>query len=195
MNHRTHYLIFLILSFNSMNFYSQNSDTLFWNKTNKLKYDDFKSNADTINFKNIFAYSMLVSPINWYGKNDTIYIKIKNGFIKQQSFFIRGNKNEDDNLLSHEQGHFNIQEIELRRFIKALFSVTYQNYNQFRDYYTKQLTLYKERKKIVQKQYDSETDLSRNVVKQKEWNEKIAKELKELENYSNSIIKIPLKKK
>ncbi len=43
--------------------------------------------------------------------------------------------------------------------------------------------------------YDKETDFSRDEVRQKEWKEKVARELEELEEYTNPELVIDLNKK
>lgn len=72
--------------------------------------------------------------------------------------------------------------------------MSFNSFKQFNENYSSLIKKLELEDSQLQKQYDKETDLSRNVLKQKEWNIRIAKELKELENYSSSIIKIPLKK-
>ncbi len=190
-----------IFIFICINFYffsiAQNGDTIFWSANKKLKIEDFKATPDTINKKTVKGYSMLSSPISCKNKRDTVFIIIQSCFIPKESFFISDKKNNsiaDKNLLLHEQGHFDIQEIELRKFQQKLIKLSIINFNNFKILYKNLLNEFLSNKEKMQKLYDTETDYSNNKQIQKEWGLKISKELKGLSEYSNHSIKIPFTK-
>lgn len=187
----------IIVCFNiSLGCFAQSSDTIFWNSVRNLKFEDFKSIPDT-SLKTIEAVSYLGFKLPYNLKNDTIYLNIQSWFLKSKSWFSKDKELSinDKNLLTHEQGHFGIKELQIRRFKKTIQSIVFNNFKHFSELYNLAIKNLEKEDKIMQKQYDAETNLSKNSPKQKEWNLKIAKELKELENYSSAIIKIPLKKK
>ena len=89
-----------------------------------------------------------------------------------------------DYILAHEQGHFDITEIFARRLHEAL-----QNYQFNRRTFKKDIAqIYHSivsEKEDYQKNYDAETDHSRNRKVQYDWLEKIDSLLTETAPYAN----------
>jgi hypothetical protein len=93
-------------------------------------------------------------------------------------------KDTSENILKHERGHFDIAEIFARklreRILKSKFSEKKINikiskmFNGIYEDYIKE-----------QKLYDRETNLSKNNINQKMWDEKIKRNLEDLEFFSN----------
>ena len=173
----------------------QNTDTIKWSNKRQLTFDDFLAPIDTsspfraishVNYK--FKYDI---------KNDTIYFVSFSTFVKSRSRFNIINKKSfcksDIILLKHEQGHFNILEIELRKLKNRIVNVKFDK-GSYKLRIRKLINDFDLGEEITQKLYDKETDLSRNEKKQEEWNKKIAQQLKDLDMYSLDTIKVPLQK-
>lgn len=183
-------VIFIVFSMSGQN------DTVIWNSKMKLKIQDFKAVPDTNKYKGIRAISKIGSPIRWSVKFDTVYILAYSHFIRSMSWFVKNKHSvqKDSLLLIHEKGHFDIREIELRKLRRELSKISATDTKVFKLYYDDLVNKFLVSESKIQKMYDTETGLSKNELKQKEWNLKIEKELKELDAYSKTIVKIPLKR-
>jgi hypothetical protein len=93
-------------------------------------------------------------------------------------------RNKTDNILKHEQGHFDIAEIFARKLNKEMSEYVFNK----RTYQKDLKKIYEdvsEEKAEWQDEYDKETNHSINKEKQAEWLKKIEKLLKEYEPWSN----------
>ncbi len=81
--------------------------------------------------------------------------------------------------LEHEQHHFDITRLFARKFADEIQKAHFTK-NNFRKLLYSIFDKVYEESVAYQQQYDSETKNSIDVVKQKEWNEKIADEVKKL---------------
>lgn len=187
-------LIIIVCILISNWFYSQNNDTIKWSASRKLTIDDFKAVPDS-NSK-FRAVSMIGNYGRYKIKGDTLYVVYVNYFLSEKSWFKKDKKNSKNNttLLVHEQGHFNIAEIEVRRLRKKISEIKGIDRKKVQSIYNSFVAEFKISDQKIHYSYDKETDFSRNEIKQKEWNNKIAKELKDLETYSEETIKISLKR-
>jgi hypothetical protein len=113
-------------------------------------------------------------------KENNIEYEIVSEFSRYDSYVIF--KSED--LLKHEQLHFDIVEIYSRK-LREKFLVLDKMKSKLEDYIS---TYNNIRNDLVKYQglYDSETEHSVNKEKQKEWEIKVAKELEELDTYDVS---------
>jgi Bacterial protein of unknown function (DUF922) len=152
-------------------------DPIPWSGTRRLTWNDFKAapdpkstNAALTSSKISFKYSQSGSSFRYsiaceFDRNSS-WGKVKTPFI-----------------LAHEQGHFDISEIHARKLHKAL-----KLYNVNEATLTKDVSaMYQkvmEDQNVMQSDYDSETNFSRNTEKQLAWLEKIKKELERLEEYA-----------
>ncbi len=87
-------------------------------------------------------------------------------------------------VLAHEQKHFDISEIYGRKFYKGIEQLKKKkklNEKSIKALYKK----LQEELDNYQDLYDDETDHSTNGTKQRQWNRRIAKELKELEAWAD----------
>lgn len=101
-------------------------------------------------------------------------------------------ENATDELLNHEQGHFDINEIFARYCIKELKEVKVKNMDKFGKVVEKTFDRIGREMSKFQDEYDRETDHSKVRDKQIEWNKKIARMLKETEAYSFKEIAVEL---
>lgn len=161
---------------------SLESDSIPWNSERKLTWDDFKGTADSISPADALTFTSNQTDFQSYGMGDRFETesKITCCFIKSKSWVRAGKQNEY--LLNHEQRHFDIAETGAREFRKIIqrTHLTVKNFQEEIKRITQDVN---EKYHTLQLQYDSETDHSRVEEKQKEWNEKIEKMLKDLEEY------------
>ncbi|MFV0606105.1 MAG: DUF922 domain-containing protein [Niabella sp.] len=91
-----------------------------------------------------------------------------------------------ENLLSHEQLHFDISELYARKAVRALSS------KKFSKNYAKEINLivqeFFNQAKQYQIQYDTETANGTNKTTQQDWNDRIRKQLQETEQYLNKTV-------
>jgi hypothetical protein len=170
-------------------------DTIKWSPVRKLTLQDYKGKPDpSSKFK---AVSYLVRPTDWIFRNDSIYVSLSTFFRPSASWFIRdpASSANEDQLLVHEQGHFDLDEIEIRkarkRFLKNQQTITKYNYKRVVEQYLSDIEYFLEQR---HRQYDLETDFSLNRREQKIWNEKIAAELQSLEAYREERMAFPVRR-
>ncbi len=145
--------------YSSLNYFSYSNETITWDnftKTDSLK-DGFAACIESDIFyriNKVYNYT----PATVIAQMD-----------KKESKYIL----QTDNLLQHEYYHFKITEIVTNRLSKKLSKNHFINTEKaqlFIDYYYDTL-------RLMQKQYDFETNHNRNSEKQKEWEAKIDLEL------------------
>jgi hypothetical protein len=186
IRHLIFYTILIILFVNFS--FQKEREVIIWSKDIKLKWEDFKLELDEKSNFDAISSIGFEHEYNW--KKDTVFIKLIAVFTKNKSRVKSSGKT--DNLLQHEQTHFNIQELFARRLRRKYLTTSFYK-KTFQIEIDKNYITIKNDMKIFDKKYDEETNLSRNKIKQKEWNEKVERELKELEGFSNTEIKILLK--
>jgi hypothetical protein len=155
----------------------QNNSLIDWNASRKLTWEDFKGPVDAES-KNAALTSSSINIEFGYDETGLEY-SIKCSFNKQKSW-VRIRNNE---VLAHEQGHFDLAELHARKLFKAMKAYKFNAKtvsNDVNKIYDSLMQAHHE----AQNQYDNETDYSRNKVKQEEWQKKIADELKGLQAFS-----------
>lgn len=173
-------VILFLLIFISWFASAQSKDTIYWNPNRKLNWEDFKGKAD--NNTNLLAMTQAGIGYEVACNGGNLYLKIFCYFNVKKSW---AKEKDSQQLLQHEQLHFDITELYTRKLRKKLSEVA--------DPCGKNI---KELNKIYQSnfndcaseqdRYDKETNHSLNELKQKDWEERITKELKELEKFSSA---------
>ncbi|MFY9310313.1 MAG: hypothetical protein WAQ28_14800 [Bacteroidia bacterium] len=167
------------------------NEVIVWQKDRPLTWDDFKGKP-----AKRFAVASTNYDINkiieQVGK-DSSTVEIKAIFFCNKSW----KKQDwiDETVLAHEQKHFDIVELYARKLRKMVASKTYTSFN---DLKTKSDSLYAVIDKamdVYQDEYDEKTEGSMNGEQQRLWNKKIIDQIKELDNYSSSIMKVGFQKK
>jgi hypothetical protein len=155
------------------------SDTIYYDFSRKLTWQDFKGTPDNNHFGRAVTASGFAfdSDMNFDGKNIYLDIGVYTFFSKNDSWK-KPQINSDYHLL-HEQHHFDITRLGSQKLITELADAHFTKEN-----YTQLLTsifdlVYKENQSI-QLLYDRETNHSLDVDKQLEWNDKIAAEIQKL---------------
>ena len=156
----------------------QQGNLIPWNASRKLNWEDFKASPDPHSSN----AALTSSSINIeFGYNDEkLQFTIRCAFDKTRSW-VRVRNND---VLAHEQGHFDIAEIHARKLNKAMKEYRFNARTVSQDVngiYDRMMNQHRD----AQNQYDKETDYSRNKTKQEEWLKKIQQQLQELSEYAN----------
>ena len=176
-------VFFVLMCCNIILFAQIENDTLiYWSKSRPLTSQDFQgvvpsSKVKTDEVANVCSeISSEGSSLNKYTTPEyTILVY----FLKRESW-----KKPDFSLseLNHEQTHFNISELYGRKIRALIQKLNDQGIKDLGIYKKEINDLYNERHK-TDDIYDSETRNSRDLLKQKEWDEKIAKELETFKEF------------
>lgn len=172
-------MMFQILSLSLMMLFStKQSNLLEWNASRKLTWTDFKAPPD----KNSTNAALTSSSINIeFGYTNTgLKYNIKCRFDQNLSW----GRIKNDYILAHEQGHFDIAEIHARKLYQLLKAYKFNSRSVGKDVNKIYDTVMKAHH-AFQSQYDQETNYSRDPENQDKWMNKIAEELKNLEDFSN----------
>ncbi len=160
--------VFFIAAFHNISF---SQDTINWRADYKLKWEDFQGPADSSSpHAAVTHYN--VSYFYFY-RGSSLKTTVSCFFDKKKSW---KKTNLDDQLLRHEQGHFDIAQLTAKKLAKA-----------FAAYKFKAATVDADLKKIhaailnegnmMQDKYDEETASSRNNERQEAWLKDIKEQL------------------
>lgn len=163
---------------------TSNDETMTWNEARKLSWADFKASPDpksdavALTASGItFGYSVKTSNKRIVGYTTTVeahFYPTKSWYIKEKG---------DDYVLGHEQLHFDITELYVRKFRQQLERLVV---NQNIKKQMKQIHVaINEALDKTQKEYDAQTNHSINIEAQKYWETFIAEELKNLDKYKS----------
>jgi len=162
-------------------------DFIPWSESYKLSWSDYLGTPDYSAHDAVTWVSYQTTQIGL--REDAILFDIRCCFIKSKSW---KRPNVSNNLLKHEQLHFDIAEIFTRKIRKEFLKFKCYSFNLDECFYE----LKEIREMIVMqdteftKQYDQETNFSKNKEKQKEWEKKIKAMLKEYEQYANPYVEV-----
>lgn len=156
-------------------------DIIIWGDSVKLVWKDFKQIEPTKGLKGEAG-----TTVKFHYKDTCIDGRISvwvyAWFSKSKSWVVKGSQSKEG-LLEHEQLHFDIIELYVRRCRMGI-AFSQKDCTQFN--YDELLKIIKQNSKMAEdanELYDEESDHYRNKAKQKEWEEKIKKELKMHEGY------------
>ncbi len=169
--------LFLFLSFKQ----KTEKEIILWQEDRPLTWDDFKGKPE----RRFAAASTSYDILKTVNKNS---VEIKAVFFTQTSW--KKTSWINDQVLAHEQKHFDIVELYARKLRKQIKETKFTSYE---DLKTKLEVLYDANDKAMDKYqdlYDEETDGSMNGDKQREWQKKIMKEIKDLDAYKETVLKI-----
>lgn len=154
-------------------------DSILWNKDIKLKWEDFKGEPPKKENRGLHTVAGACVGISLsikFPEEDTLVFLIVSVFYKNCSWTTTQNLN----TLDHEQLHFDITELYARKIRKRFKELQDMGETDYEEYVKIYYELEKELDAFQQK-YDSEVYFREQ--NQKEWIEKIAKELEELKEY------------
>ncbi|MEW6468039.1 MAG: hypothetical protein AB1458_03900 [Bacteroidota bacterium] len=154
----------------------------------KLQWSDYKGKVDTS--KKTDAYSYVLFSYNHQITGDSVRVVMKNTFFRKYSWAKESAKTKE--RLHHEQGFFDIAEVNARRFRKLMTTMTIYKNTANKQIGTAYSQAIKDRAK-EQGQYQKETEYGKNKVKQAEWDKKIKEQLKLLEKFAGQAVKVRMK--
>lgn len=167
-------------------------NTILWNSSKELTWKDFQGIPDTLSKYKAHTFSKISTYLISYN-NDSILYDIPCFFIVNKSW---SKDKKSEKLLKHEQLHFDIAELSARKiryeYINHQMIDTKKTYKFISEIFEK---YGKKEQNSLNSSYDLETNHGIIDIKQKEWEEKITKELKALEAYSNTRVVIKRVKK
>ncbi len=160
-------------------------EMILWKENQPLTWDDFKGKPE----RRFAAASTSYDILKTVNKNS---VEIKAVFFTQSSW--KKTSWINDQVLAHEQKHFDIVELYARKLRKQIKETKFTS---FEDLKTKVESLYDVNDKEMDKYqdlYDEETDGSMNGDQQRAWQAKIMKEIKALDVYKEITIQISFEK-
>ncbi|MDP1800128.1 MAG: hypothetical protein Q8L81_02160 [Bacteroidota bacterium] len=160
-------------------------EKILWSEDRPLTWNDFKGKPE----KRFAAASTSYDILKEVNKNS---VEIKAVFFTQSSW--KKTSWINDQVLAHEQKHFDIVELYARKLRKQIKETKFTSYE---DLKSKMEPLYDVNDKAMDKYqdlYDEETDGSMNGDKQREWQTKITKEIKALDAYKETTLQISFTK-
>jgi len=178
--------LLLILSFCNILSAQKDNKEIYWIKKRKLTWDDYKGVPET-GFLEAVSYCGFQYKPSY--KNDTLIFVIETVLSKEKSW-VKKEHNKNQDLLIHEQSHFDLTELYARKIRKALIEckLNGDKVKAFAEAET-MFRILNDELNNVDAQYDKETNFSLNKVKQAEWTKKINDEITALDKYSNTQIK------
>ena len=170
----------------------ENSSSIIWSEVQKLKWKDFQGTPQKDSSH--FAISSTGSVFTTYieeGKDSAIITFETYATFNRDSSW--GKKwGRSSYLLKHEQTHFDITELFVRKLRKAL--TEYHFSGNYKSEIQRMVAYFDHERNKKQDQYDYETRHSLNEAEQVKWNQYIADELKRFESFKAHKVsnKIPL---
>ncbi|WP_241286312.1 DUF922 domain-containing protein [Chryseobacterium arthrosphaerae] len=161
------------------------SQKIMWQEEQKLVWDNFKSPVNRKNNPDVAAYTNCgweFSVVKSSNPKSPVTIKIQAIFNEDKSW--KDVKKINDYILLHEQKHFDIAELFVRKFRKAVAEKisTSGDYNKyFKTIYNAISIDYKN----FQISYDRDTRHGMDKEKQAEYNAAISQELDNLKSYQS----------
>lgn len=172
-------LLLFIAVFYSNIITAQSKDTIYWNASQKLKWEDFKGQPDKTT--NLLAMTHAGIGYEVACNNGELKLKIYCYFNVTKSWT---KETDSEQLLRHEQVHFDITELYTRMLRKKLSELSDPCGKDIKELDKAYSSIFKacaER----QDDYDRESEHSLNEEQQKLWGEKVARELNELNRFAS----------
>ncbi len=174
-------MIFLLILTTAV---QKDSDRVEWSAAQKLTWADFKGKVDKSSpFEAVTYTTIEVQSLQLDGKK--MQYTISNSFEKMLSW---SKDKKSVGLLKHEQLHFDITELVVRKMKKKLLSKKFKNIKEIQNFARDAFREGETERKKLNNLYDKETDHSINKEKQKEWEDKIEAELGEFNEYSAALL-------
>jgi hypothetical protein len=156
---------------------------IFWDQKRVLDWGDFRvkyqlSKAES----NIIAKTSCYLRGRIYIEGNILHFQIRTVLHKNESWV--KNNYKVDYVLQHEQGHYDIAEINCRKFRKAVTQFQFTNLG-YRHELDSIRSIYDSILEEQQGLYDLETNHANNGVRQREWSNRINQELVQWQEYSN----------
>ena len=159
-----------------------------WSKNYKLKWSDFRGTPDkNSRFKAITTSTLRMTPITY--TEEEIQYEMLAVFQKRSSW----TKSDAEELLAHEQLHFDISELVMRRMREKFKAISYTDSEQVNKEIKKLFAEAEKERRDINDAYDEETEHGVNKQEQLNWQKMIQDELEDMEAYLPS--RVTIKKK
>lgn len=182
---KTNLLLLFFLSISCIGFSQSQEEKMEW--TEHLTWKDFKGEIDKSSKFHAMTYSSISYAVKG-NKNGKPTITVKAFFSPDFSWHIPDKAT--DELLSHEQFHFALTELNARRLSKELEKLEEQSPERLNQIVKKKHRNFVQRNKREHRKYDYDSNHHENKEKQKEWEKKITKELEELSAYNTAEVNL-----
>jgi hypothetical protein len=159
---------------------TRSQDTLHWSADRHLTWDDFQGKPESNT--RFGAITNAVVRYSLTANDDSFQARVICFFKKSSSW---SKYKQDEALLSHEQGHFDIAELFARKLRKAISQYSF-NYSTVGSDIEKLFVNVKKERARMDSLYDKETNLSMNIEQQRLWSKKIRAALKQLDKYADN---------
>ncbi|MFQ5335045.1 MAG: DUF922 domain-containing protein [Flavobacteriales bacterium] len=169
--------------------YSYGQEFINWDNNRKLEWSDFKAKPQNDN--PFDAETHWAVKYNTHLSHDTLVFEILCYVEPEKSWVKKEDKTAQ--LLNHEQGHFDIGELFTRKLRKALTEHHFTIDNMQKEI-PQIYNMIMQECTDFQRQYDKETEHSKDIEEQVIWDQKIAGSMKALSAYAGSRIRLALKK-
>lgn len=182
-------VLMVMLAFNTQSQSTMSNTYIVWTEDLKLAWSDFEGyprgeeleiGAEAITASSISIKFNIVS--------DTFCYNVRCLFLKNESWTITNSIS----ALIHEQGHFDIAEVEARRVRCFLSSISYWH-PAINDSISQAIDSLDIEGGHLQNAYDDETEFGSNAEAQKKWNKKIGFLLAKYKMYNAPNGKIPIR--
>jgi hypothetical protein len=157
-------------------------DTIVWKKSTPLLMEDFKGKPTG----NLPADASTTITLYTKVENGSTMLHIDAVFVKSKSYI----KDKTAATLKHEQLHFDIAELYARKLRQRIIQKDFSKVENIETEIRKTYDQVAEEWGKVNRQYDEAVQNGMNMIKQKEWNDKIANQLTEFAKYANMPIDI-----
>lgn len=169
-------------------FVEEDECVITWSPQRKLNWDDYKGKP-----KPRFAAASTVYSMgrNIYEEDGKIFARIEAYFYCNDSW-----KKEawiSDEVLAHEQKHFDIVELYARKLRKQASEFTYSGLKNAEERIDSLYKIISKEMDVFQDQYDDATDGSMNGDAQREWIKKIDDDLKQMNPFASSLVTLNIK--
>ena len=159
-----------------------NDDSFRWDESHRLQWSDFRGNPDVNSEAAAITASGLIFDFSARTTSTRLVdftATVEAYFYPNQSWYKKGHVSTI--VLAHEQLHFDITELHARKLRKQIDETSF-SMNIKKEISKLHININKELKEF-QIKYDSESDYSRNVENQKEWQVFVNQELEKLSKY------------
>ena len=187
-------ILFIVSSFsfetkNSLEYSSKKvvNELIQWENNQKLTWKDFKGKPNKRSPYKAMTFASVSSNLISFSKNE-LKIEILCHFIRNKSW----KTIETDELLRHEQLHFDIAELAARKMIERVSKLNLKNLSS-KNIEQKLNSIFNssvEEQMEMNQKYDSETNHSIKYIAQSDWEKKIKEKLIETKDYSKTSITI-----
>lgn len=178
-------IVLMSFSFKTKNTKVPTEDSILWNSNRKLTWNDFQGKPDEKNTHKAVTTTSIECKANIFSDSVVDY-NITCLFQKKESW----KRVQSANLLNHEQLHFDIAELATRKLRKEYMAYKFTSLDSINPMINRIFKRALITRINLNDQYDKETNHGTILEKQKIWQIKIAKELKELDRYAKTRVVI-----